>query len=67
MGGQILLEYPAEISFRGSRRGTVVVREVEVGDALFERRKQHAAGFTLAVDVAEVVPQAQRDFRKENS
>ena len=61
VGGKIFLEDAAKVLLGAARLGAVVVGEVEVGDAVVERRAAEQAHVLEVRGIAEVVPQAQRD------
>ena len=58
---EILAHERAEGFFGRSRRRAVVVSQVEMRDAEIERAARDVAAVLEHVDVAEVVPQAERD------
>jgi len=56
---EVVLEVAAKVGFGGAVGRTVVVREVEVGDAQIEGSTQDGALHVEGLVVPEVVPQAQ--------
>ena len=58
---EILAHQRAEVFLGGSRRRAVVVSQVEMRDAEIEGAARDGAAVLEDVDVAEVVPQAQRN------
>ena len=61
MSGKVAVEDAAEIFFGGARRRTVIVGEVEVGDAEVESATKHSLDVAEGVDSAEIVPKAKRN------
>jgi hypothetical protein len=67
MRAEVLLEDAAEIGFGGAGRRPVVVGEIEVGDAEIESAQDDVAADGLRRDVAEVLPEAERDAGQHDS
>jgi hypothetical protein len=67
MRGKIGGEDLPEVFFGRARWRTVVVSEIEVGDATVEGTENHGASFGLVIDVAKVMPEAKGDFREMNA
>src|SRR3954452_11923878 len=59
-GAEVLGHPAAEILFRRTVGRSVVVGEIEVGDAEIEGAPEHRAAGLEIVDAAEIVPQAER-------
>ena len=64
MGGEVEAEEFAEVLLGGAGWRSVVVGEVEVGDAEIEGAADDGAAGFEGVDAAEVVPEAEGDERK---
>ena len=64
---QIRCHDATEIFFSGTGNRTVVVGEVEVGDSEVERGFHHGGAVFQHVDRAEVLPQTERDRRKQDA
>jgi len=64
---EILAHERAEGLFGRPRRRTVVVSQVEVRDAEIERAARDVAAVLEYIDVAEVVPEAERNGRQAHA
>ena len=67
MRGKVGLQDATEIFFRGTRRRTVIVGEIEMRDAEIERAAQHRATGLEDINPTKVVPEAERDRGKINT
>jgi hypothetical protein len=60
-------QHRAELLLRRPRWRSVVVREVEMGDATVEGAAHDLPGFLVVIHVAEVVPEAEGDLGEEDA
>lgn len=67
MAGEVFREEAANVFLGAAVWGTVVVREIEVGDAAIEGPAKNGACFVLIVEMAKVVPATERDFGKQQA
>jgi hypothetical protein len=56
VGGEVELEQLAKLGFGGAGRRTVIIGEVEVGDAQIEGSAHDGAAVFKGIDAAEIVP-----------
>jgi hypothetical protein len=64
VGGEIGAENLAEICFRRTGRRAVIVGQIEVGDAEIKGAPHNGLTIFVSIDVAEVMPKAERDKRE---
>src|SRR5579863_694279 len=60
MSGQFLAKNASEIRFRRAGRRSVIVGQVEMGDAEIEGAQDQVAAGRLRIDVPEILPQPKR-------
>ena len=64
---EVLRQHPATVALGGSGRWTVVVGEVEMGDAEIKGSPHHFPRERSVIHVSEIMPKAERDFREFQS
>lgn len=59
---EVLRQHPTAIALRGSGWRTVVVGEIEMGDAEIKRSPHHFPRERPVIHVSEIMPKAKGDF-----